>query len=96
MTAADDCALLRAIQEAAHTVGTSLDWVDHGGGQRAWKLIGEQPGLAREAHAELSPEARQLLPEELLEQFGRAPEHNWWRLEEAVEAARSKLFGEQR
>jgi hypothetical protein len=87
----DDIELLRAIEKAAYTVGTSLDWADHGGGERAWKLIGEQPALARKAHESLSAAVGELIPVELLDRFDRAPEHGWYELQEAAKAALEKL-----
>lgn len=87
MSQRDDSQQLRTIQQAARTVGESLDWVDHGGGERAWTLIREQPAVVRQAHEALSAELRTKIAAELLEQFERSPELYWSRLEDAAVAA---------
>ena len=84
MGRAEDAEQLQIIQKAARTVGESLDWADHGGGEEAWDLIRRQPAVVRTAYAALSATVRGRISGELLDNFARFPEHYWHRLEDAV------------
>ena len=84
MIDSEDETQLRIIQKAAHTVGDCNDWFDHGGGERAKKMIRDQVPIVQAACAALSAEVRGRLPGELFDRFAQFPENGWHSLEDAA------------
>jgi len=84
LSSREDCDRFRTIQQATRSVGVSLDWFDHGGGERAWTQIRAQPAVVRAAYDALSSSERSEALGELIAQFERFPEQYWGRLEDAA------------